>query len=67
MKIYINEEAFEIKEDSKVTELLKHAGIQSSYGIAVAINDTVIPKTSWETKQITENDKVLIIRASQGG
>ena len=36
-------------------------------GIAVAINETVVPKSQWTSTLLQENDKVLIIKASQGG
>ncbi|CAM1347945.1 MULTISPECIES: sulfur carrier protein ThiS [Tenacibaculum] len=36
-------------------------------GIAIAINDSVIKKESWETKELKNNDKVLIIKSTQGG
>jgi len=36
-------------------------------GIAVALNETVIPKQKWESVIIKENDTVEIIHAVQGG
>lgn len=36
-------------------------------GIALAVNETVIPKNEWEKFQLQDNDKVLIIKATQGG
>lgn len=39
----------------------------SQKGIAVAINNKVVPKSEWETKLISNNDAVLIIKATQGG
>lgn len=36
-------------------------------GIAIAINDSVIKKESWGTKKLKNNDKVLIIKSTQGG
>jgi len=36
-------------------------------GIAVAVNDLVIPKQKWESVIINENDSVEIIHAVQGG
>ena len=38
-----------------------------SKGIAVAINDEVVPKTDWQNFELKENDEVLIITATQGG
>lgn len=36
-------------------------------GIAVAINNTVIPKSNWNLHLIQETDTILIISATQGG
>jgi len=36
-------------------------------GIAIAINNTVIPKSEWDSCLIKETDAVLIISATQGG
>lgn len=36
-------------------------------GIAVAINDSVIPRIHWADTFIQKNDQVLIITATQGG
>jgi sulfur carrier protein len=36
-------------------------------GIAVALNDRVIPKQKWESVLIKENDTIEIIHAVQGG
>jgi thiamine biosynthesis protein ThiS len=34
-------------------------------GIAIAINDTVIPKSNWNSHPLKETDTVLIIFATQ--
>lgn len=36
-------------------------------GIAIAINNTVIPKSNWNSHPIQETDEILIISATQGG
>jgi len=36
-------------------------------GIALAINNTVIPKSDWNSHLIKETDDILIISATQGG
>ncbi len=40
---------------------------QKQNGIAVAINNTVIPKSNWNSHPILETDEILIISATQGG
>ena len=41
--------------------------MENSMGIAVAVNDVVIPKTQWNTYTLKENDKIILIKATQGG
>jgi len=36
-------------------------------GIAVAINNSVIPKTDWDNYILSPTDQILIISATQGG
>lgn len=36
-------------------------------GIAVALNEDVIQKNNWENTLLSENDRILVITATQGG
>jgi sulfur carrier protein len=36
-------------------------------GIAVAVNETIIPKQEWGSVVINENDSIEIVHAVQGG
>ena len=36
-------------------------------GVAVAINGTVVPRTSWLSTRLAAGDQVEIVRARQGG
>ncbi len=40
---------------------------QKQNGIAVAVNNNVIPKSNWDNHQLSETDDILIISATQGG
>ncbi len=65
MTIEINKEKY-ISKASILEEILGELNI-SLKGIAVAINDEVISRMAWKETQIQENDKITIIRATQGG
>lgn len=67
MNIYVNDKPTEVKQDTSINSLLKLMNVESSQGIAIGINDQVIPRNEWELNLLKENDKVLLIRASQGG
>jgi len=67
MNILINNKAFTLPEKTSLSGALKHAGINSFQGIAVAVNNHIIPKTNWDNHTINENNSLTIIRATQGG
>lgn len=67
MNIYLNDKPTKIEENTSIHSLLKSMHIESFQGIAIGVNDSVIPRNEWESKFLKENDKVLLIRASQGG
>ncbi len=66
MKIIMNDTPIEISGSSLVLAL-SSSGINDLKGLAVAVNDTVIPRTAWENFALKENDTITIIRATQGG
>lgn len=41
--------------------------IADKSGIAVALNEDVIQKDHWEETLLSENDRILVITATQGG
>ncbi|MCT1530442.1 sulfur carrier protein ThiS [Sphingobacterium daejeonense] len=36
-------------------------------GVAIALNNQVIPRNSWSVTPLADNDSILIITATQGG
>ena len=67
MNLFINNEQKEIPDAVTISALLGEIKLNSPKGIAIAINNEVISKSSWEKHQLKENDRVTIIRATQGG
>lgn len=67
MNILLNDETIELVGGSSVLELLNDKNLADKKGIALAINNTVIPKSTWAEQKIQENDHILIITATQGG
>lgn len=51
----------------QLAALLQNLGVADRKGIAVALNDAVVPKASWPAVSLSEGDKILIITATQGG
>jgi len=66
MKITINSEEFEFKGKT-IEDLLNQKKIVNLKGIALAINENVIPKHDWKSYFLKPEDEVLIIKPVQGG
>jgi sulfur carrier protein len=66
MEITINNVTKQVSDDSLQSVITLVLGDKTK-GIAVAINDAIIPKTDWQTTRLKEKDAVLIIKATQGG
>jgi sulfur carrier protein len=66
MEIKVNSQK-KIVNDNCLLSLVKDLLGEKTGGIAIAVNETIIPKTLWHTTSLKENDAVLIIKATQGG
>jgi len=67
-KIILNGEEREISKEMSVMELLKELGIQfREVGLAVAINEEVVPKSEYEKRTVKEGDRVEIVHLVGGG
>ncbi len=65
--VYINNTAYPFKQNQTIEQLFDQLNIEIIKGMAVAINEQVISKTNWATHTLIDNDKLLIIKAAQGG
>ena len=68
MRIFVNDEPREVNAgDETVGALMRASGLSSPEGVAVAVNDGVVPRPQWATRALNDGDRVLVIRATQGG
>jgi sulfur carrier protein len=67
MNIYVNNKMQEIQGQPKIADALASLNIVSQKGIAIAINNNVVPKAEWDTYELQHDDKLTLIRATQGG
>ncbi|QDG52032.1 sulfur carrier protein ThiS [Persicimonas caeni] len=68
MKLQLNGEPKTLDSDTlTVAELLAHLDITQRRGVAIAVNNSVVPKSEWDDHQLDDDDAVEIIRATQGG
>ncbi len=66
--VTVNGQRENIARDTILAEMLRRLGVlENAPGVAVAVNDTVVPRSGWTTRRMQEGDVVEIIRAVQGG
>ncbi|WP_372776692.1 sulfur carrier protein ThiS [Mangrovibacterium sp.] len=66
MKIEVNDSPTEIAEKTNLKELVDSM-LADTKGVAIALNELVIPKAQWAEVKLNQHDKVLFIKATQGG
>ena len=67
MRIHINDTPRELPAAATLADLGRELGLAERRGVAVAVNDAVIPRASWSSWALGEGDRVLVIQATQGG
>ena len=67
MVCYVNNIAQEATDNQLLVDLLAARGIVQPHGLAVAVNDAVVPRAEWPTRAVQPQDRITIIRATQGG
>jgi len=64
--ICLNERKLNIDKNINITQLLQQIN-SPKVGIAVAVNSIIVPQHQWTQTHLNQNDKVLIVQATQGG
>jgi sulfur carrier protein len=54
-------------EVATVAELLAARGVSEQRGVAVALNDAVVPRPQWPEARLRPGDRVEIIKVVGGG
>ncbi len=68
LRITVNGEERLIPREMTVSELLKEMGIKlRDVGLAVAVNEEVVPKSEYEKRTVKEGDRVEIVQLVGGG
>ncbi|EQA5334476.1 sulfur carrier protein ThiS [Proteus mirabilis] len=66
MNITVNDERYSLVMPVTISQLLIELK-QPSMGVALAINDIIIPRENWNTQMINEGDTILLFQAIAGG
>jgi sulfur carrier protein len=48
-------------------DVLAAAGMHDLRGVAIALDEEVVPRSHWPTCQLHEGQRIEVVRASQGG
>lgn len=67
MKIIVNGEWKEIDDESRVSDLISQLEIADHRGVAIAVDEEVVPKSAWSTTRLAEGKRIEVVRAVQGG
>jgi sulfur carrier protein len=64
--IVVNGEPQPLEGATSVAILVERAGCGPK-GVAVAVNDEVVPRSTWDEHEVRDGDRVEILKAAQGG
>ena len=67
MEVIVNNINESLAEGSSLEALLIKQDLKNQKGIAIAVNNEVISKSEWEETILFANDKITVIKATQGG
>lgn len=67
MDIHINQNTYSFDASKTIHEVLEQLDLPRHKGVAIAVNNAVVPQTEWEHYALQDADKVLLIKASAGG
>ncbi|MBC9890306.1 MAG: sulfur carrier protein ThiS [Opitutae bacterium] len=67
MTITVNDKVTTLLEPVSLFELLDHLKLANRNGVAVAVNQEVVPRRIRRECQLADGDGVMVIEATQGG
>lgn len=67
IKIIVNGEEMQIPATTNISTLLLQLGVGESKGVALAINEEVVPKSLWKVRVFFPEDRIVIIKPTAGG
>jgi sulfur carrier protein len=65
--VFVNDRPHPIAGPTSLQGLLGEMGLAETRGVAAAVNGQVVPRSAWALRALAPDDRVLLIRATQGG
>jgi len=66
MKVQVNNKETELQSQSSIEQMALSMDLPSA-GVAIAVNNKMVPRTEWDQFILNENDQIVIIKAACGG
>ena len=66
MNVVVNGEAHQVDGPLSVDGLVDAMGLERQ-GLAIAVNDEVVPRSTWADRPVEEGDRVEVLTIAQGG
>lgn len=67
MTVFVNDQPRALAAGAQLADLLRELGLAERKGVAIAINDEVVPRSTWPTRALSDGERILVIQATQGG
>jgi sulfur carrier protein len=68
MDIQLNGKLSTVADNTTIADVVHMHGVDdTATGVAVAVNETVVPRREWLTRRLVAGDVIEIIHAVQGG
>lgn len=64
--VQVNGESVELTDGSSVARLVD-SHVTQTKGVAIAVNQEIIPRSMWASTSLTAGDRIEILIAAQGG
>jgi len=67
IEVSINQKKYALPDTGTLVDVLPLLQIRQADGIAIALNEEVIPRAEWAAHALRQADRIFVIRATQGG
>jgi sulfur carrier protein len=67
MQININNQPYQFNENTSLENAIKTLDLEDTKGIALALNEEIIPRSKWNETILYNEDKIILIGAVAGG
>jgi len=67
MQININNQNYEFDEQTSLEKAIDTLELEETKGIALALNEEIIPRSKWNETILRNEDKIIVIGAVAGG